>query len=182
MKKLCIFLTLFLAFPLLLSACANPGAEYRTQLKDALAKYDKWNQESVIAYNKLTETKTSGNPDATYGALITNTIQNHMAGDNRRADLTWDRADFDVFKGQVKMVYDGARPLLTQLEGMTPPDNMKDAHLALQECVKYEMNIAATIYIFLNDNKFEPVNYSANPCDNVDAALQALRTYAASNN
>jgi hypothetical protein len=166
---------------LLFLGCSNPAAEYRNQLKDALPKYDTWNKESVVAFNQMQEAKTNGNPEVTYGQLITNTIQNHVAGDQRRADLTWDTADLQVVKGQSQMVFDGARPLLTQLEKMIPPDNMKDAHMVLQECVKYQMNIAATILIFLNDNKFEPVNYSYKPCDTVDTALLVLRNYAASN-
>jgi hypothetical protein len=163
---------------LLTMGCANPEAEYKTQLQDALLKYDQWNQGSVVAFNKLQDEKTTGNPDVTYGQLITNTIQSHNSGDTRRADLTWNRADFDAVKGQAQMVYDGARPLLTALEKMTPTDKMKDPHLILQECVKYQMNIAATILIFLNDNKFEPVNYSTNPCQDMDLALAALRQYA----
>jgi len=161
-----------------LSACTNPAAEYRSQLKDALAKYDVWNEEAVVPYNILQEAKTKGNPEVIFGELIANTTQNHIAGDQRRADLTWDAADLQVVTGQAQMVYDGARPLLTQLVKMTPPDNMKDAHLVLQECVKYEMNIVATILIFLNENKFEPVNYSYKPCDTVDVALQVLRAYS----
>jgi hypothetical protein len=164
-----------------LGACTNVAAEYLMQLNDALTKYDTWNEEAVIPYNKLQEAKTNGNPEATYGQLITNTIQNHIAGDQRRADLTWDAADLQVVKGKVQMVYDGARPLLTQLEKMTPPDYLIDAHLVFQECVKYEMNIAATVLIFLNDNKFEPVNYSVKPCENVDGAIEALKTFAGSN-
>ena len=164
-----------------LGACTNVAAEYLSQLNDALAKYDLWNEEAVVPYNKLLEAKTNGNPEATYGQLITNTIQNHIAGDQRRADLTWDAADLQAVKGQAQMVYDGARPLLTQLEKMTPPDYMIDAHLVLQECVKYEMNIAATILIFLNENKFEPVNYAYKPCETVDVALQVLRDFADSN-
>ena len=166
---------------LILTACANAKDEYRLQIKDALADYDAWNKESVVAFNQMQEAKTNGNPEVTYGQLITNTIQNHVAGDQRRADLTWDAADLQVVKGQSQMVFDGARPLLTQLEKMTPPDNMNDAHLVLQECVKYQMNIAATLIIFINDNKFEPVNYSFKPCETVDTALLVLRNYAESN-
>jgi hypothetical protein len=166
---------------LILTACANAEDEYRLQIKDALADYDAWNKESVVAFNQMQEAKTNGNPEVTYGQLITNTIQNHVAGDQRRADLTWDAADLQVVKGQSQMVFDGARPLLTQLEKMTPPDNMNDAHLVLQECVKYQMNIAATLIIFINDNKFEPVNYSFKPCETVDTALLVLRNYAESN-
>jgi hypothetical protein len=165
----------------LLSACSNPASAYQAQLQDALRKYNKWNQESVASFNQVQETKTTGNPEVTYRQLITNTIQNHVAGDSRRADLIWDPADFELFKGQAQMVYDGARPLLTELEKMTPTGEMKDPHLILQECVKYQMNIAATILIFLNDNKFEPVNYSYQPCDTVDTALMVLRAYADSN-
>jgi hypothetical protein len=180
MKKFRKILPIILC-AIFLASCSNPVEDYRQQIKEAITKYDIWNQGAVAAYNQLQETKTSGNPDVTYGELIMNTIQNHMQGDQRRADLTWDAADFQVFKGQVQQVYDGARPLLTQLEKMTPPDNMKDAHLVLQECVKYEMNIAATVLIFLNDNKFEPVNYSYKPCDTVETALLVLRNYTESN-
>ena len=114
----------------------------------------------------------------TYGQLITNTIQSHNSGDTRRADLTWERADLEAVKGQAQMVYDGARPLLTALEKMTPTDKMKDPHLILQECVKYQMNIAATLLIFLSENKFEPVNYSTKPCQDVDLAILALKQYS----
>jgi hypothetical protein len=164
-------------FTILLSACSNPEEQYSKQINEVLAKYDAWNQESVAAYNQMQEAKTTGNPEVTYGELITNTIKNHIAGDTRRADLTWERADLDAVKGQAQMVYDGARPLLTDLENMTPTDKMKDPHLIVQECVKYQMNIAATVLIFLNDNKFEPVNYSTRPCEDVDLALAALRQY-----
>jgi len=164
-----------------LASCSNPVEDYRQQINVALTKYEAWNQGTVAEYNQLQETKTSGNPDVTYGELILNSIQNHMQGDQRRAELTWDAADYQVFKEKVQQVYNGARPLLTQLEKMTPPDNMKDAHLVLRECVKYQMNIAATVLIFLNDNKFEPVNYSVKPCDNVDGAIEALKTFAGSN-
>ncbi len=176
-------LRLFPAFMvlLILTACANAEDEYRLQIKDALADYDAWNKESVVAFNQMQGAKTNGNPEVTYGQLITNTIQNHVAGDQRRADLTWDPADFEVFKGQAQMVYDGVRPLLSDLQKMPPPEAVKDAHLVLQECVKYEMNIAATILIFLNDNKFEPVNYSYKPCETVETALLVLRNYAESN-
>ena len=162
----------------ILVSCSNPDGQYRKQIEDALTKYESWNQESVNAYNKMQEAKTSGNPKVTYGELITNTIQNHITGDTRRADLTWNMADYQLVKGQVKMVFDGARPLLTELEGMNPPESVKDAHSVLQECVKYEMNIAATIYIFLNDNKFEPVNYKDKPCDQVDTAITTLKAFA----
>ncbi len=164
-----------------LSACTNVAADYLFQLNDALPKYDTWIEEAVIPYNKMLDSRTNGNPEVTYGQLITNTFQNHLAGDPRRADLTWDAADLQVVKEQAQMVYDGARPLLTQLEKMTPPDYLIDAHIVLQECVKYEMNIAATILIFLNDNKFEPVNYSYKPCDTVDPALLVLRDFAEQN-
>jgi hypothetical protein len=177
-RKWFVSIGTLIVIALLTLGCANPEAEYKTQLQDALLKYDHWNQASVVAFNKLQDEKTSGNPDVTYGQLITNTIQSHNSGDTRRADLTWNRADFDAVKGQAQMVYDGARPLLTALEKMTPTDKMKDPHLILQECVKYQMNIAATILIFLNDNKFEPVNYSTNPCQDMDLALAALRQYA----
>lgn len=180
MKKFRIILPIILC-AIFLASCSNPVEDYHQQIKEAITKFDIWNQGAVAAYNQLQESKTSGNPDVTYGELIMNTIQNHMQGDQRRADLTWDAADLQVVKGQTLMVFDGARPLLTQLEKMTPPDNMKDAHLVLQECVKYQMNISATLLIFLNDNKFEPVNYSYKPCDTVDTALLVLRTYAESN-
>jgi hypothetical protein len=178
LRKRLVSIVLLVAIALLTLGCANPEAEYKTQLQDALLKYDQWNQASVVAFNQLQDAKTTGNPDVTYGQLITNAIQSHNSGDTRRADLTWDRADFDAVKGQAQMVYDGARPLLTELEKMTPTDKMKDPHLILQECVKYQMNIAATLLIFLNDNKFEPVNYSTKPCQDVDLALAALRQYA----
>jgi hypothetical protein len=176
-KRLAAF-GLLIVIALLAQGCANPETQYKTELQDALGKYDKWNQESVAAYNKLQDEKTNGNHDVTYGQLITTTIQNHKSGDTRRADLTWERADFEVVKGQAQKVYDGARPLLTELEKMTPTDKMKDPHLIVQECVKYQMNVAATLLIFLNDNKFEPVNYSTQPCQDVDLALLALRQYA----
>jgi predicted small secreted protein len=180
MKKLKMILLIILC-AIFLTSCSNPVEDYRQQIKEAITNYDIWNQGAVAAYNQLQETKTSGNPDVSYGELIINTIQNHVQGDQRRADLTWDPADYQVFKGQIQQVYNGARPLLTELENMTPPDNMKDAHLVLQECVKYQMNIAATVLIFLNDNKFEPVNYSVKPCENVDGALEALKTFTGSN-
>jgi hypothetical protein len=180
MKKFRIILPIILC-AIFLASCSNPVEDYRQQIKEAITKYDIWNQGAVAAYNQLQETKTSGNPDVTYGELIMNTIQNHMQGDQRRADLTWDPADFQLFRERIQNVYDGSRPLLTELEKMTPPDNMNDAHLVLQECVKYQMNIAATVLIFLNDNKFEPVNYSVKPCDNVDGASEALKTFAGSN-
>jgi hypothetical protein len=178
MKRLSLLLPLLFLFTILLSACSNPDEQYKKQITEALAKYDAWNQESVTAFNQLQEAKTTGNSDVTYGELITNTIKNHIAGDTRRADLIWDRADFDMVKGRAQLVYDGARPLLTALENMTPADKMKDPHLIVQECVKYQMNVAATLLIFLNDNKFEPVNYSTNPCQDMDLALAALRQYA----
>jgi hypothetical protein len=181
LKRLFSIIPPLLVLSILFSACSSPEVQYKKQITGALAKYETWNKEAVTAYNRLQEAKTTGNPDATYGQLITNTIQKHIAGDQRRADLTWDRSDFELFKGQAQMVYDGARPLLTELEKMTPPDNMKVAHLVLQECVKYEMNIAATILIFNYDNKFEPVNYSYKPCDTVDGAQQFLKVYAESN-
>jgi hypothetical protein len=177
LRKRLFSIVLLVAIALLTLGCANPEAEYKMQLQDALLKYDQWNKESVVAFNQMQEAKTNGNPEVTYGQLITNTIQNHLTGDQRRADLTWDTADLQVVKGQSQMVFDGARPLLTQLEKMIPPDNMKDAHLVLQECVKYQMNIAATILIFLNDNKFEPVNYAYKPCDTVETALLVLRNF-----
>jgi hypothetical protein len=180
MKKLQIILPMILC-AVFLASCSAPVEDYRQQIKEAITKYDTWNQELVVAFNQMQEAKTKGNPEVTYGQLITNTIQNHVAGDLRRADMTWDAADFQLVKRPTQMVFDGARPLLTRLEKMTPPDNLKDAHLVLQECVKYQMNIAATLLIFLNDNKFEPVNYSYKPCDTVDTALLVLRNYAESN-
>jgi hypothetical protein len=88
----------------LLSACINVTADYLFQLNDALPNYDTWIEEVVIPYNKMLDSRTNGNPEVTYGQLITNTFQNYLAGDPRRADLTWDAADLQVVKEQAQLV------------------------------------------------------------------------------
>ena len=49
---------------------------------------------NIDYFNQMQEAKTNGNPEVTYGQLITNTIQNHVAGDQQLDSLeSGDRRD-----------------------------------------------------------------------------------------
>lgn len=179
MKKWTLTAALLAAL-MLLTACSSAETTYRDGLATALDDYTAWNDGIYETYHGLLSVESSGVADVTYGDLIMGTMSSFMTEGQTGVTPqdSWAPADIEIFQGTVQMMYNEGAQVLTELEALEPVESMSEQHQALVECVQYRVGVGQIILGIFNEGVYTQLQISSSSCENIDAVVAELQTYA----
>lgn len=177
MKRNILNLTLTSILLVTITGCALSKSDYIEKITPKIDQYHTFDEGILKVYHDLLTSYTVQYPDQTYGDLLLGTIALIMQGKKVNPSQAWNPADYQIFKGTVQMMYDEGHRFAEELKRIKPPDEIKEAHYALYNCVLYAANVGANVLITLNDGTFQQLNYATDPCLKIESTLDAINNY-----
>jgi hypothetical protein len=180
MKRNILILALTSILLVTITGCALSKSDYIERIAPKIDQYHVFDEGILKVYHNLLASYTVQYPDQTYGDLLLGTIALIMQGKKVNPSQVWNPADYQIFKGTVQMMYDEGHRFAEELKRIKPPDEIKEAHYALYNCVLYAANVGANVLITLNEGTFQQLNYATDPCLKIESTLDTINSYVQS--
>ncbi len=177
MKRIILLLALTSIFLMTITGCALSKSDYIERMTPKIEQYRTFDEGILKVYHNMLSSYTVQYPEQTYGDLLLGTIALIMQGKKVNPSQAWNPADYQIFKGTVQMMYDEGHRFAQELKSIKPPDEIKQAHYALYNCVLYAANVGANVLITLNEGTFQQLDYATDPCLTIETTLDTLNSY-----
>lgn len=177
MKRIILLLALTSIFLMTITGCALSKSDYIERMTPKIEQYRTFDEGILKVYHNMLSSYTVQYPEQTYGDLLLGTIALIMQGKKINPSQAWNPADYQIFKGTVQMMYDEGHRFAQELKSIKPPDEIKQAHYALYNCVLYAANVGANVLITLNEGTFQQLDYATDPCLTIETTLDTLNSY-----